>query len=186
VFRIDVDDADSAAYLQPLPWTVLVGPRLAGYQSLPVFFEAMRHVATGDLFLTGNDDMVFRTPNWSTRVLEAANRYPDGLFNLGVETHNKSHFPFSIISRRAVDTMGMIHHPEIFWGDVYLRDIFQAFGRAILLPDVQIDHLWMGQTPDVVFTEAKQNDGTHWNQSYWEKHRRLVDASVRKLKAVTA
>lgn len=186
VFRIDEDDAETEAYLRDVPGTVIVGQRLKGYASLPVFFEEMRAKATGDLFMTGNDDMVFQTPSWSSRVLETANQYPDGVFVLGVSTFNADHFPFAIVSRKAVDAMGTLQHPDIFWGDVYLRDIFQAFGRAILLPDVRIEHQWMGHTPDQVFVEARQGDGRHWDMAYWSKHRKLVDASVARLKAVTA
>src|SRR5688572_13673178 len=182
VFRIDDDDADSAAYLGEMPWTVVVGPRLNGYASLPVFFEEMRAKATGDLFMTGNDDMAFQTPAWSSKVLETANKYPDGIFNLGVQTYNESHYPFSIVSRAAVERMGAIHHPEIFWGDVYLRDVFQTFGRAMLLPDVKVEHQWMGRTPDQVFLDAKQDDGRHWTPDYWERHRRLVAATAERLK----
>lgn len=186
VFRIDDDDLESAAFLRELPWTVVVGPRLKGYASLPVFFEEMRAKATGDLFMTGNDDMVFRTPDWAARVLATANQFPDGVFNLGVQTHNESHYPFSIISRKAVEMMGAIHHPEIFWGDVYLRDIFATFGRAILMSDVRIDHHWMGWTPDQVFLEAKQNDGRHWSPAYQQRHQQLVKASAERLKGVFA
>lgn len=182
VFRIDADDREALHMFRDSPWTVIVGPRLDGYRSLPQFFEEMRAVATGDLLMTGNDDMVFQTPDWSTKVLAVANQYPDGLFNLGVSTYNADHFPFSIVSRRAVEAMGAIHHPEIFWGDVYLRDIFKAFDRAILLPDVRVDHQWMGHTPDVVFLEAQQSDGRHWSHAYWATHRRLVAAAVAKLK----
>lgn len=180
VFRIDDDDRETAAYLGDLPWTVIVGPRQKGYASLPVFFEEMRAKATGDLLMTGNDDMVFRTPDWSSKVLAVANQYPDGLFNLGVSTFNADHFPFSIVSKWAVDRMGAIHHPDVFWGDVYLRDIFQTFGRAVLIPDVRVDHEWMGHTPDQVFKDAKQS--LHFGEAYWTKHRRLVQDSVDRLK----
>lgn len=182
VFKIDADDTASAAFFQGQPWTVVVGPRMNGYRSLPLFFDAMRAVATGDLFMTGNDDMVFQTPDWSTKVLAVANRYPDGLFNLGVQTFNASHFPFSIVSKRAVEAMGTIHHPDIFWGDVYLRDIFETFGRAVLMPDVQVDHDWAGNAPDATFTEARQRDARSNNDAYWAKHRRLVHDAVDRLR----
>lgn len=183
VFRIDDDDTESAAILAETPWTVVVGPRLQGYRSLPQFFEEMRAVATGDLFMTGNDDMVFQTPSWSWRVLDTANTYPDGIFALGVETYNAKNFPFAIISRQAVELMGRIHPPDVFWGDVYLRDVMAAFGRAIRVPDVTIDHEWIGHTPDQVFHEAKQGERRNWNPAYWAHHQRLVDQTVATIRA---
>src|SRR5678815_5124634 len=71
VFRIDDDDYETAGLLSATPWTVVVGPRLQGYRSLPVFFEELRAVATGDLFMTGNDDKVFKTPSWLLQIVDA-------------------------------------------------------------------------------------------------------------------
>lgn len=183
VFRIDDDDQDSAALLADFPYPVLVGPRLQGYRSLPLFFEEMRAKATGDLFITGNDDIVFQTPDWSTLLIAEANKYPDGIFALGVETHNAGHFPFPVISRKAVDCMGRIHHPELFWGDVYLRDVFAAFGRAIRVHTVTIDHEWIGHAPDPVFREAHQEEARNWDPAYWRRHRKAVDEAVGILRA---
>src|SRR5678815_432951 len=171
VFRIDDDDYETAGLLSGTPWPVVVGPRLEGYRSLPVFFEELRAVATGDLLMTGNDDMVFQTPSWSWRVLDEANRYPDGIFALGVETYNAPHFPFAIISRHAAEVMGRIHPVDVFWGDVYLRDVMAELGRAIRLPNVTVDHEWIGHTPDQVFHEARQGEARNWDATYWAHHR---------------
>ncbi len=127
--------------------------------------------------------MVFQTPDWSWKVLDVANRYPDGIFALGVETYNAKNFPFAIVSKQAVELMGRIHPVDVFWGDVYLRDVMAAFGRAIRIPEVTIDHEWIGNAPDTVFHEANQGERRNWDPTYWEHHRRLVAKAVGQLKA---
>jgi len=175
VFRADEDDLETIDALAA--YRTVVGPRLAGYRSLAAFFNELAAAATGDVLLCGNDDMVFRTPGWPSLVLEAANAYPDGLFDLGVSTHNETHFPFSIVSRTAVDRLGFLWDPRIFWGDVYLRDVMGAFGRAVRLPSVEIAHEWIGN-------EAEQNTIYQRDPAYWtQTHAPAVAEAVQKLRA---
>lgn len=184
IFRIDVDDYETKAFLEDRPIaTVLIGPRYEGYRSLPLFFNEMTAVATGDVFMCGNDDMVFRTPDWSRLLLAEANKYPDGIFDLGVSTYNEGVFPWSTVSRHATELMGQLHDPRIYWGDVYLRDIMAAFGRAIHVPHVQIDHVWMGHAPDQTFIEAKQDERRNWDEAYWALHQRCVTEAVQKIES---
>lgn len=184
VFRIDEDDhATRAALANQLH--VVIGPRLQGYASMGTFFNEMYRASTGDVLLCGNDDMVFKTPGWAPLVLEAANRYPDGLFNFGVTTHNPTHYPFSIVSRMAADRLGFLWDPRIYWGDVYLRDVMASFGRAEYLPAVEIAHDWIGFEPDQTFREGNQNDIFRRDPGYWEgTHATAVADAVRVLQGL--
>lgn len=180
LFRIDDDDVAGPSVVAPFRY--VQGPRQHGYRSLPRFFEELRRVATGDLLMCGNDDMVFETPDWPQLVLAAANQYPDGIFDLGVETHNAKNFPFSIVSRRAVEAIGHLQDPRVFWGDVYLRDVMAHFSRAVRIPTVRVAHEWMGRTPDETFLDAKQGDRRNWDTAYWDLHRTAVADAVAKLR----
>lgn len=173
VFRIDDDDEETRQYLAGHPRT-LIGPRLQGYRSLPTFFNEMLALATGDVLMCGNDDMLFRTEGWAPKLLSVANQYPDGLFDLGVKTHNEVNFPFACVSRKVVDALGFIFDPTIFWGDIYLRDIMVHFGRAVMVPEVQINHDWMGHLPDPVFLDGEQVRRANWMQFHEEAVRRAV------------
>ena len=183
LFRADDDDDETKRHLAHCDCPVLVGPRLDGYRSLPAFFDELRKASTGDVYLTGNDDMVFRTLGWAEKILAHANQYPDGLFCFGVETLNAKNFPFAVVSKRAVEIVGHIHDARLFWGDVYLRDIMAHFSRAIRIHDVQIDHEWAGHDPDETFADAKQGESHNWDDAYWALHRRCVAAAVGKLEA---
>lgn len=184
VFRVDDDDQATIEALAG--HHTIVGPRRDGYRSLPAFFNELAAAATGDVLLCGNDDMVFRTPGWPGLLLEAANAYPDGLFDLGVTTHNESHYPFSIVSRAATERLGFLWDPRIFWGDIFLRDVMSAFGRAVMVPSVQIDHDWAGFRPDQVFVESDKDilgkDPTYWSGT----HATAVADAVAKLTPICA
>lgn len=190
VFRVDDDDQTTQTYLKTVDNTsghvLVVGPRFDGYRSMPIFFNEMAKAATGDVLMCGNDDMVFQSKNWDLDILQAANEFPDGLFNLGVNTFNQLHYPFSIVSRRAVDTLGFIWDPNIFWGDIYLRDVMGSLGRTMLLPHVQIDHDWAGFRPDRVFAETRPSkEVIEGSPTYWKTvHAPAVADAVEKLSSI--
>jgi glycosyltransferase involved in cell wall biosynthesis len=185
VFRVDDDDHVTLDFLLSYdePLRLVVGPRMQGYQSMPTFFNELFVNSTGDVLMCGNDDMIFQTRGWAPRILAAANEYPDGLFDIGVHTHNEEHYPFSIISRRVAETLGFIWDPRIFWGDIYLRDVMAWFGRCVMLPTVQIDHDWAGYAPDQVFRETRiSKSQVEGSEAYWSgPHADAVRDAVAKL-----
>lgn len=182
IFRIDNDDVETRNYLFDKSCTIVVGPRMAGYTSLPVFFNEMISVARGDVFMCGNDDMIFKTDGWPEKILAAANKFPDGLFDIGVATHNEGHYPFSVVSRKIVEQLGFLWDPRIFWGDIYLRDVMNHFGRLVNLPNVEIEHRWAGNRPDQVFRESNKTvPADYWSTT----HRIAVADAVNKLSGLT-
>lgn len=166
VFRADEDDPETQAFL--LGRRVLIGPRLLGYGSMPTFFNELAAAAAGDVLMLGNDDVVFRTHGWAVRILEAANRYPDGIFDIGVRTHNQAHFPLSVVSKKVVDRLGFICDPRVFWVDIFLRDVMTHFGRTVSLSSVEIDHDWAGHNPDQVFLEGEGARRSDWMGAHAE------------------
>ena len=193
VFRVDDDDAETQHFLDDRRKIVehiemVVGPRLGGYESLPVFFNELWQYATGDVLMLGNDDMVFKTEGWAEKVLAAANCYPDGLFDIGVSTHNETHFPFSIVSAQAVQTIGGFCYPRVFWVDMFLRDVMAAFGRCVMLRSVRIDHDWAGNAPDDVFREGLRHKAVVEQDTTYgaTRHQVAVDNAVQKLQGCYA
>jgi glycosyltransferase involved in cell wall biosynthesis len=183
VFRVDDDDYETQNFLIGYP--KIIGPRQNGYESLPQFFNEMVSAAIGDVFMCGNDDMVFKTPGWPQTVLDVANRYPDGVFDIGVKALNETHFPFSIVSRKAVDAMGYLWHPTIFWGDIFLRDVNMTLTRAIRLLSVEIDHDWAGSHPDQTFVEGNAQRFMSRGPEYWGAvHQPAVNEAVERLRGL--
>lgn len=199
IFRVDADDTVTQEFLaqhwgtyrqdkkndrKRYPHRVIVGPRLRGYDSMPEFFNECYRASVGDVLMCGNDDIIFRTPRWAQTLLERANQFPDGIFNLGVRTLNEDHYPFGITSRKMADALGFYWDPTIFWGDIYLRDIAAHFGRCVKVPEVEIVHDWAGNNPDQVFMESNK-DITGRDPNYWNvTHRNAVNAAIEKLKGV--
>lgn len=187
VLRLDDDDRRSYEILASLGYILVVGPRLQGYTSMPAFFNEMAAVATGDVLMVGNDDMVFKTPGWPALILEEANKFPDGLFDIGISTFNEDHYPFAITSKIVADHLGFFWDPRIFWGDIYLRDVMGTLGRTVKLPSVEVDHEWAGHAPDEVFVEARQNEIYNRDPTYWAgTHATAVAEAVAKLKELIA
>jgi hypothetical protein len=189
IFRVDEDDRLTVEFFASLSTPklyinrIIVNSRLQGYTSMPAFFNEMLTRASGDVLMCGNDDMVFRTPGWASLILAKANEYPDGLFDIGVSTYNEDHYPFWTISKMVATRLGFALDPRIYWGDIYWRDVMGAFGRAVMLPSVSIEHDWAGHAPDQTFNEADQrsifrNDPTYWTGT----HTRAVAEAVERLK----
>lgn len=190
IFRIDDDDPETKQFLIDMSnedrIKTVVGPRYQGYDSMPLFFNEMFRVATGDVLMCGNDDMIFRTVGWPEKLLEAANRFPDGIFDLGVRTHNEEHYPFSTISKRVVNHLGFIWDPRIFWGDIYLRDLMKWFDRTIMIPEVEIEHDWAGWKPDKIFDEADKDIVRRFPNYWTEIHPVAVNDAINRLQELRA
>jgi hypothetical protein len=190
IFRCDNDDIESIEYLQKLNYPVLIGDRKDGYKSLPIFFNEMVEKATGDLFVCGNDDMLFKTKNWPQLVIDEANKYSDGLFNIGVSTGlNADKFPFSIVSRKLVEAMGLINDPRLLFSDIFLLDVAKHFNRAVTLENVIFYHDWAGHTNDETRREANQHEFSevfadtegNWSDAYRIKHDVVINETIKKV-----
>jgi hypothetical protein len=191
IFRCDNDDADTIARLRCTPYTFIVGPRRDGYRSLPSFFNEMAAIASGDILMCCNDDVEFRTPGWPALLLEEANRYPDGVFNIGVNVGlNDDKFPFSVVSRALVQAIGCLNDPRLLFSDVFLLDVAKSFNRAVRLETVTIFHDWAGHRADetrrdanqhefdVVFKDAQGN----WSDAYQERHEAVVAEAADRIR----
>lgn len=186
VFRVDFDDLESLKMLTEYDWPVIVGPRRQGYQSLPSFYNEMVRLATGDILICCNDDVIIETPGWAQLVIEAANKYPDGIFNIGVSTVRlEENYVFSCVSRKLVDRLGFINDERLVYSDIFLMDVAKHFGRLSKLWTVRFRHNWAGEHPaglDSTRAEAQQvefakvfADATG---AWSDKYRRLHDAVV--------
>lgn len=179
VIRLDDDDAETRAWaltLEPQP-TIVTGARLHGYASLPRFFNEMAKVASGDLVMCGNDDMIFDTPGWEAQYLARANDYPDGVFDIGCMTYPAGAFPFSVVSRLLVRALGFLNDERLMYSDIFLRDVMGRFGRLLFLPDVLIKHEDPDHGEDVIANAAKLQLHEHAGD-YWTLHNRAVREAV--------
>jgi Glycosyl transferase family 2 len=159
IVRCDDDDDACLDYLRrravtgwlnmTAPASFIVGSRLNGYATLPVFINEAARLARADLVIVVNDDVEFQTQGWDTRLVATAARYPDGFFNLGVNTIlNNPNVVFPCQSRKQIATLGCFYDERLIYTDIWLRDVLQPFGRVVPVPEVTIAHQWRGMSPD--------------------------------------
>lgn len=148
ILRLDYDDDETLAYLRDWRFPFIVGPRYDGYATLGRLINEAARLSHADLVLVVNDDVEFVTQDWDQKLVAEAAKYPDGLFDLGVETANAANFIFPCVSRRLIDLLGGVFDERLVYPDIALRDVLMLFGRAIRVPSVTIHHHWLGQSED--------------------------------------
>ena len=190
IFRCDHDDRETINRLCVTPHKILIDSRSEGYKSLPRFYNDMARVANGDILMCCNDDIVFETPDWPAMILEEANKYPDGIFNIGIDTGlNIDKFPFSIVSRRIIDILGFLNDERLLFSDVFLLDLARHFNRAITLLSVRIFHDWAGHVADETRHDANKHEMNivfkdiegNWTNEYKALHDKAVAEAIEKI-----
>ena len=103
--------------------------------------------STSYLLIMGNDDLIYRTPEWDTRLIQnlAIKYKQDPLwvswFNDGINADR--HCAFPIISREWDDTVGYLA-PGCFnfgYNDTWVFDIAKRLDRTHYIPDILVEHM---------------------------------------------
>ena len=188
ILRIDEDDEPTLDLVCNLPpgrraddVRVIVGKRLDGYTSLLRFMHECAQHARGSLLMPGNDDMIFRTPQWDALLLDEAAHFPDGIyaFSPNAVTDGGIGHPFATVSRWWFDTLGFVHDQRLFWGDVFVREVALRLDRLIPLRHVVIEHAWArDRRPEA---QEQEKDYGPDNHVYWDLHLQAVNEAVAKL-----
>lgn len=180
IARLDFDDDETLEYLRDWRWgPFIVGPRYDGYATLAMFINEAARLSTANLLIVVNDDVEFKTKDWDVKLVEAAMQFPDGIFNLGVDTVlNNENFVFPCVSRRVVDLLGCFFDPRLVYPDIWLRDVMMLFGRAARVPEVVIEHAWAGQSEDQVQAGRK----VHGNAAYAALYAQCVEEGREKVR----
>ena len=177
IFRTDSDDPETTTYVESRGYKVLEGLPL-GYRWLCTMYTEMATVATGSLLMCGNDDVVFLTKGWDKMFLDAAQQYPDGIFELDGDASSAwPIWPFTVTTRKVFDTLGFIYDPRVLWGDRWLHEVMTMLGRHIMVPAIKVHHDWEGQ-PHVQACAVY----THGEAAYHAGH---AQASVEALAKLT-
>lgn len=149
VLRADNDDPAMINLLRQGPDTFIVGPRRMGYTTLASLINEAARLSHADLIMVVNDDAEFLTPGWDLKLEAAASQFPDGIFDLGVDTvMNNGNFVFPCMSRRTMETLDCFFDERLVYTDIWLRDVMEPFGRAVHVPGVTVRHNWTGMTED--------------------------------------
>ncbi len=147
IMYVDDDDHSTRSDEIPMPnHTKIIGPR----ETMGRMIRKCVETARGRMIMLINDDAVFRVPAWDLAVIDAVDRYPDGVVLAWCnDLFRKESMPnFPVMSRSLCELMGGTCPGEYRrdYVDVHLFDIFQklrAMGhdRLVYLSDVIVEHL---------------------------------------------
>lgn len=117
------------------------GPR----QVLTQCWNELLSLATGELLMQGNDDIVFRTPGWDALVEQAFERQADKIILVHGSDggmHFENFGPHPIVHRRWVDAVGYFIPPYFSsdFGDTWLNELANHLERRRYVPFVA-EHL---------------------------------------------
>jgi len=140
VAYIDEDDS-SYDTLEMVNLTLLKGPRIVLSQMWNVCWQE----AEGEYFLHAGDDLIFRTPGWDTKIIEA---FPKDriAFVHGRDGSPQDHTQFGthgFLHRNWTDAVGYFVPPYFScdYNDTWLNDVANLIGRHVFVEDVLIEHM---------------------------------------------
>lgn len=152
--RLDDDDVTLADYLAlQLPATVTVGPRVFYGASLNELAKQAVSDGATHLAMFG-DDVVPETIGWDLLLIGALNGRPGVVYGSdGLEHLHGPDLPTHYVTTSDVyERLGWMALPTIrhLFLDNVARDIGQALGNFVYLPEVKLTHLhrWNGAAPD--------------------------------------
>ena len=145
VIYVDDDDPAREQYQRIEGVKCLVGPRI---DAITQCWNECLKLATGDIFMQGNDDVVFRTPGWDEVVIEAFTRQADKILmvhgsDLGYHhDHGNTFGTHAFVHRRWIDTVGYFIPPWFCsdFGDTWINDCANAIKRRVFVP-IAVEHM---------------------------------------------
>jgi hypothetical protein len=149
---IDEDDPRQKAYMD---YDVLQHDNstnvLGEPQSVSISWNVLAEFAANhldcpaDIFIMGNDDLVYRTPGWDTIVESESNKFPDDIYCMWMEDliNGEKHCAFPIVSKKWYTTLGYFT-PGVFnfgYNDTWVFDIAKRVGRTHFIPNAVNEHM---------------------------------------------
>lgn len=113
--------------------------------------QALRDGA--DIFIMGNDDLVYRTEGWDVTLKEKLKHVTDNIYCAWFEDkiNSEKHCAFPIVSRKWVQVLGYFT-PGVFefgYNDTWVFDIGKKLERLLFIPEIVTEHLHasLGKSP---------------------------------------
>ena len=149
LFYVDNDDPAKNIYKEiEERWTndfwrveFVIGEPISVSKSWNIIAEK----SLGDIMIMGNDDLVYKTIRWDTkllsRLIELNDPYVLTWFEDGI--NGNRHCAFPVISREWYETLGYFS-PGIFnfgYNDTWVYDIAKRVGKLNFMGDILVEHL---------------------------------------------
>lgn len=193
VAYVDDDDPALADYQAVEDATIVNGPRIVLTQCWNECIPSAR----GQIFMQGNDDMVFRTPGWDVMVEEAFAEFADHILMVhGHDVpgygHGDTFGPFPFVHRRWTEILGYFIAPYFSsdYGDAWVNDLANQIDRRRCLP-FEVEHLHYSEpyrkAPlDRTYQERLDRGVRDDVGKVWSDHAQERRLDADKLRAATA
>lgn len=144
-FYINQDD-DSYKHLfeklSDLKIKIVLGPKTW----LSQMYNSLLTVASGDVYLYGGDDIIFRTPYWDNKICSAFEIHKDKLAVVHVNdgaNYSQKWATIGAVHREWIKLFGYVFTPHIPDNgiDAWITHVSNFAKRTIYLNDVLIEHL---------------------------------------------
>lgn len=171
---IDNDDIESIEYAKTKSIKYMTGPHGQNNSQL---FNLLLPMATTEIMMVANDDIIFTQKGWDQIVINAFDSCPDKICIVHGWNHNREktfgEHPF--VHRDMINVLGYIHPPYFVtdYGDHWMWELSERIGRNISI-DVFIDH------PH--FRDGKAN----FDETYQERRRLFAEQRPDRLYEVLA
>jgi len=181
---IDSDDptlpeySKSLAPLEKQNVRICIGPPMSVSKSWNIIAER----SVGNVLITGNDDIVYRTPGWDEILADEVKRFPDQVYCMWFDDgiNHESHCAFPMVSRLWYETLGYFM-PGIFefiYNDTWLMDVGRRAGRLHYVPAVLAEHVHFSVNKSEFDETYSRN-----RQGQVERDKELFDAAVSRRQA---
>lgn len=175
VLALDADDPELAAYHGAV--SKIVDKTAEGSatisrerENLSQLFQFCYENAKGDIFMSCDDDVVFRTKGWDTMVKAEFEKVSDKILLVygddGSGEENKTHGPHPFIHRNWVEAVGR-YLPPHFRGDfcdTWLNDLADGVGRKVKI-DALFEHLHPAFNKGVMDKTRKEKIDHHFENN---------------------
>lgn len=166
--RVDDDDDQVNDYLNigAMAWLVKVhievGPTLLG--DIGEMWNVLLSHIDADIYMMGNDDLVHKTLGWDVILEKYVAQYPDEIYCLWFNDtiNGNRHCAFPIVSRKWIETVGFWFPKGLkyCYPDTWVYDLGKRVGRAVYIPEVTVEHQWMGAKKDETYRRSRaQGEG---------------------------
>ncbi len=163
--RVDLDDEDLDCYkgIPFFPWDlknvhVLMGPSLLG--DIGEMWNVLVPFVSGNIFMMGNDDLKHKTQGWDVVLDQKVAQYKDEIYCLWFNDNinGDKHCAFPIVSRKWVETVGFFfpNGLKYCYPDTWVFDLGKRVGRAEYIPEVLVEHEWMGRMQDETYRRSRR------------------------------
>lgn len=168
---VDEDDDRIPTYQKIDNITLIIGPRVSISKSWNVLADKA-YKDGKDVFIMGNDDVIYQTDNWDSILIEHIKNYPHNYYCMWFKDgiKNERHCTFPIVSKYWFELLDYKFTPGIFnhqFNDTWLFDIAKRAGVCHYIQEVYTPHIHPSYYP-------QERDATYDNlvdNSFLQKDR---------------